>query len=427
MQSRNRKGVMSVICCSLAVWWSGAIAFGYPGVMAPYWQQTFGVGAAATGSVVTFMLLALAICMFISGKVNAKYGMRVCVLLGLIFSVIAMVILRMAKNIQTVYVWAFVNNVGLSFMFGPGVAIVQQWFPHRRGLVSGILNMVFGGSAAVMSPIWNHQLATLGYEKTNMILLILIVVTDLVALIACEGPGRTKLTDEEKAAHESLMSGGAKKGKRAKPPMINYTTKEALSNKCFWLVWLTWVFMGAAGISMVSMAKSYSISLGITGAIVLTTFNITNGLSRIICGILSDIIGPMYTGMIGFAVCAIGYLALPHVSGVAGVAVFAACVGYGLGTLFASTPPIASGIFGLKHFGTIFGLIWTAYGFIGGIVGPMLAGIVLDRTGGNYTIVFTYLAVFAVIGIILYFILSRAAVKERARKEAALAAAGETT
>ena len=106
-----------------------------------------------------------------------------------------------------------------------------------------------------------------------------------------------------------------------------------------------------------------------------------------------------------------------------GVAVFAACVGYGLGNLFAITPPLASGIFGLKNFGTIFGVIFTAYGFVGGIVGPMLAGVVLDRTGNNYTIVFTYLAAFALIGALLMVILTRASAKEKEKKLAQLAAA----
>ena len=423
MKSRNRKGVFSVICCCIAVWWSGAIAFGYPGVMTPYWQEAFGVGSAATGLVVTFMLLALAICMFISGKVNAKYGMRVCVTCGLVFSVLAMIILLNAKNIYTVYVWAFVNNVGLSFMFGPGTAICQQWFPNRRGLVTGVLNMVFGGSAAVMSPIWNNMLANMGYRKLNIILLIMIVITDLIALIACEGPSRTKLTPEEKKAHEELLASCAGKGKKG-GMVANYTLKEALSTKCFWLIWLSWVFMGAAGISMVSLSKSYSIAIGITGAIVLTSFNIANGVGRIICGILCDAIGPAWTGVIAFVICAGGYLALPHVSGVAGVAICAICVGYGLANLFATTPSLASGIFGLKNFGTIFGVIWTAYGFIGGVVGPMIAGLVLDRTGNNYSMVFTYLAVFAVIGAVLYFILTKATVKEREKKLAEIAAAG---
>ena len=57
-----------------------------------------------------------------------------------------------------------------------------------------------------------------------------------------------------------------------------------------------------------------------------------------------------------------------------------ACIGYSLGTLFAISGPLVSDLFGLKYFGMIFGLIFTSYGFIGGLVGPLLASVVLNTT-----------------------------------------------
>ena len=41
--------------------------------------------------------------------------------------------------------------------------------------------------------------------------------------------------------------------------------------------------------------------------------------------------------------------------------------------------------------GAIFGLIFTAYGFVSGPLGPWLSGHILDVTRGNYTLVFSYL------------------------------------
>ena len=89
------------------------------------------------------------------------------------------------------------------------------------------------------------------------------------------------------------------------------------------------------------------------------------------------------------------------------MAALSACVGFGLGTLFTVTGPIASQRFGLKHFGAIFGLIYTAYGFVGGVLGPALSGVILDRTGGSYTAVFTYLAGCALAGVLLMALLRR--------------------
>ena len=106
-----------------------------------------------------------------------------------------------------------------------------------------------------------------------------------------------------------------------------------------------------------------------------------NGVGRLIAGIFCDRIGGETTGIIAFVLAALGYLLLPHAGGETVVAALSACVGFGLGTLFTVTGPIASQRFGLKHFGAIFGLIYTAYGFVGGVLGPALSGVILDRTG----------------------------------------------
>jgi MFS transporter, OFA family, oxalate/formate antiporter len=90
------------------------------------------------------------------------------------------------------------------------------------------------------------------------------------------------------------------------------------------------------------------------------------------------------------------YLLLPHVHGLPLVAFLAALVGLAFGTLFAVSAPLAVDCFGLSHFGPIFGLIFTAYGFIAGLLGPALSGFVLDISGENYLPAFTYLGALCV-------------------------------
>ncbi|MBW1971968.1 MAG: MFS transporter, partial [Deltaproteobacteria bacterium] len=46
----KRKGVLAVIGSAGAIFWPGAFIFGFPGVMAPYWQQIFNVGKGAIGN-----------------------------------------------------------------------------------------------------------------------------------------------------------------------------------------------------------------------------------------------------------------------------------------------------------------------------------------------------------------------------------------
>jgi len=122
--------------------WSGFLAFGYPGIMSTYWQEEFNVGAAQTGSVVTFMLFAMAASMFFCGRIHVKIGMRKCIITGTVCIVLAMVMQFLIQNMTGAYIWGFITNVGLSFIYGPGLATVQQWWPERRGAASALFNLL---------------------------------------------------------------------------------------------------------------------------------------------------------------------------------------------------------------------------------------------------------------------------------------------
>jgi len=47
----------------------------------------------------------------------------------------------------------------------------------------------------------------------------------------------------------------------------------------------------------------------------------------------------------------------------------------------------------MDHFGAVIGMIFTAYGFVAGVIGPWLTGRLLDVTGGNFSAIFIYLGV----------------------------------
>ena len=106
---------------------------------------------------------------------------------------------------------------------------------------------------------------------------------------------------------------------------------------------------------------------------------------------------------VSFAGAALAYMIMPHGQGIWLWATLAAVVGFAFGTLFAVSAPLAGDCFGMTHFGAVFGLIFTAYGFVSAPLGPWLSGYILDLTRGNYTIVFSYLGLMylAAAGIIL--------------------------
>ena len=203
---------------------------------------------------------------------------------------------------------------------------------------------------------------------------------------------------------EGVGSAGAAPGDRtgvsAAPLGPAATVGESLRSSSFWFLWLTWALQGAAGIALVTLAVPYGLARLQTLAsavMILTAFNLTNGLSRLIMGYLSDKISRTGGMSLAFLAAGIAYLLLPRVSGLAVIMVLAAVIGFAFGTLFAVSAPLAVDCFGLKHFGAIYGLVFTAYGFLAGAIGPSLSGYLLDATGANFSIVFSYLGCFCLI------------------------------
>ncbi len=397
-RSSRDRGILAVAGSSAAIFWPGAFVFGFPGVMGSYWQGVFNVGQGPIGSTLFFSLAALGIFMFPVGRWQEKIGTRRMITIGATICGLNGATIAYASNVSMLYLWAFLIGLGSSFIYVPALTTVQRWHPERRGLVSGIVNMVFGLSAAIMSPLFAIMLESMGYVPMNIAMAVTALVVGVMGAQFTETPERVRSLGRESEPHE-------------KPPPRgrgSLTVGETVRTKSFWFLWLTWAFQGAAGISMVTLSTAFGVSKGFaleSAVVILTVFNVMNGVSRILTGYLSDIIGRNSAMSTVFFVAGFAYFALPHARSLLASAALAAMIGFAFGTLFAVSAPLAADCFGLKHFGAIFGLVFTAYGFVSGAIGPSLSGFILDVSRGNFTIVFLYLGAFCVVsGFLIRFV-----------------------
>ncbi len=392
---KDRKALLAVLGACVAIFWPGALTFGFPGVMAPIWQEMFHVGRAATGLTIFFMLAAVGAFMFLVGRWQERWGLRRMIVLGVILTAFASLVVSQAGSIHTVYVWAFFNGMASSFVYVPALTLVQWCYPKRRGLAAGLVSMVFGISAAIMSPLFAKMLFAFGYQFMNLYLAVLALSIGLLGAYFARAP----------EAWENAASARRAGSVAAKPaPQViaakSFSVMESLHTRSFWLLWITWTFAGAAGVSLTLLATEYGLFLGFSlpsAILILTAFNLTNGISRLISGILSDRFGRNQVMSLAFLAAAFAYFLLPWANALGACTLLAAVVGFSFGTLFSVSAPLVADCFGLEHFGAIFGLTFAAYGFVAGPLGPTLSGYLLDVTGDNFLLVFLYLGVFCLI------------------------------
>nr|WP_319491916.1 MFS transporter [uncultured Desulfobacter sp.] len=102
-----------------------------------------------------------------------------------------------------------------------------------------------------------------------------------------------------------------------------------------------------------------------------------------------------------FLMAALAYLLMPFFHNLYVLSLLASVVGLAFGVLFTVSAPLVSECFGLENFGRVFGLVFTAYGFVAGFLGPWMSGVVLNLTHDNFSIVFTGFAFFYMVSAIL--------------------------
>jgi len=372
---RPYRAYLVLAAAGLTAFIPGSLVFGFPGVMGPYWQKTFNVGRAEIGQILFYVLAAAGLHMFLIGRLQERMRPSWIAGMGAAIYGLSLMLLGRASHMDAVYLWAFLTGASSAFCYLPPLMVVQRWFPGRKGLVSGLVSMTFGLSGAVMAPVYSHLFQSFGYMTMTRLAGAIVLLAGLAAATGIRLPPAAGVP-----AHGSGI--------------LSVSAWQSVRTRSFWLLWFTNAFAGAAGIAMVTLAIPFGTARGLAGAeavFLLMAFNFTNGASRLVSGFLSDKVGrkKIMSGAFFLAGCA--YFLLPHLESPAVWAALAAVVGFAFGTLFAVSAPFVSDCFGMAHFGSIFGLVFTAFGFFSGALGPWLSGYLLDSSGGNFTLVFLYL------------------------------------
>ena len=94
---------------------------------------------------------------FIGGRIQDRRGPKVVALTGAVIYSIGVIIASFARNGDQL--WLLVLGYGVISGFGLGlayivpIAMLQKWFPDRRGLITGLAVGGFGFGAVVTAPI----------------------------------------------------------------------------------------------------------------------------------------------------------------------------------------------------------------------------------------------------------------------------------
>ena len=294
--------------------------------------------------------------------------------------------------------WPVMIGVGLLGGAGIGlgyvvpIAVGMQWFPDKKGLITGIAVAGFGLGAMIwvkLAGTWGGLIVDYGIGRTFMIYGVIFMGLVLLGSLWMTFPPNFKPPQPDHVG-----------GK------FDFRSREMIRTIDYWSIFSTFAIGATAGLMCIGLMKQFPSQALVTNGTpeaaadaaagtAMVIFAIFNAIGRIGWGKISDIIGHAVNCdhhgrkkslIIMAASQGLLIIAFPYFAGIESTLyLFAALIGFNFGGNFALFPAITTDTFGHKFFGQNYGYVFLGYG-VGGTIGPMLGGYLGDM--GNFLLAF---------------------------------------
>nr|WP_315592865.1 oxalate/formate MFS antiporter [uncultured Cupriavidus sp.] len=351
----------------------------------PEIEETYGWSRANIQIAFTIFVLVQTWLAPIEGYFIDKFGPRLMVAFGALFIGFAWVINSQATTLMGFYVGAAVGGLGVGSIYATCINNAIKWFPDRRGLAVGLTAGGYGaGSAATILPI-AAMIESSGFQSTFLFFGILQGSLAFIAAWFLRAPQRSEVRASSKIYQSTR----------------DYTLKEALSTKLFWLMLVMFVLVVTGGMMAVAQLGVIAKDLGVKEfkvdlyfftmaalPLALMLDRVMNGISRPLFGWISDHIGREKTMVIAFSLEGIGIIALGYFgSNPYAFLILSGVVFLAWGEVYSLFSALSGDAFGTKHIGKIYGVLYTAKG-IGALFVP-IGNLMMEATGTWSTVLYT--------------------------------------
>ncbi len=383
-ESRYGWAIVAVIFASMGVAiGTGQYAFG---VFVEPLESHYGWSRTQINASLSFFAIGSLIAPLV-GKLMDKIGTKPVMGASLLLFSISYLLRPFMTDIWHWYAVSIVQFIGMpgSAML-PAGKLIGSWFPKRTGRMLGIsmmganfggVTMPFFASVLVSSHDWQHTYTTFG---------LLCLATALGAMLFIKDDPLSS-NSTTKNTNRTIQNGA--------------TVREALHSNSFYFVVLGVIAASFTYQSVLTQIIPHLQNEGMTveSASVFLGFVAGFGmLGKIVYGILTERIASRYVLMIALLSQSIGLAIIISVPTSYFVWIATPIYGMALGGTGVIMAILAQQTFGLKNFGTIFGLINMATA-ASALLGPIMVGATFDSTG-SYSFAFIIVAFIFGLGIL---------------------------
>jgi MFS family permease len=333
--------------------------------------------------------------MIIAGKCQDKFGPRITAFLGGLLVGLGFIwISQTTSYLNWVIGFGVLAGTGIGFGYSAATPPALKWFPpEKTGLIAGIVVSGFGLASVYIAPVSNLLLIKYGLQNAMLYFGVsfLLVVCGLSMFL--ENPPKDFIKKSADLEDGSSSISSIKK--------YDYNPSEMIKSSQFYILWFIYFIGAGAGLMVIgNVAEMAKRSLNESAFLVVAIMAVGNAAGRIFAGYISDKIGRrmslifmlLFQSILMFgAISVVGSQSNPYL-----LVILATLIGFNYGTNLSLFPSITKDIWGLKNFGTNYGIVFTAWG-VGGFVMGRLSQI-LNTSTGSFKSSFLTAGVMLIIG-----------------------------
>ncbi len=313
-------------------------------------------------------------CMMIAaGRIQDRFGPRVTAFIGGVLVGIGFLwISQTTGYLSWVFGFGVLAGTGIAFGYSTATPAALKWFhPGKTGMISGIVVAGFGLASVYIAPLAQYLLTTRGIHESMQIFgIAFFLIVSLFAIFLKNPPGGYCAPGDFACRRDS-----GNDDRRKKFQDVTAHPADLFKEPFFWMLWILYFIGAGAGLMVIgSVAGMARASMGQNAFIAVAILAVGNAGGRIAAGMLSDRIGRKQTLLAIFLFQGLLMFAAIPITGSAQtepliLIVVATLIGFNYGANLALFPSFTKDHWGMRHFGVNYGVLFTAWGFGGLIMG----------------------------------------------------------
>jgi len=399
----SKRAVAIIIAGFFTVFTAFGVRYIY-GILLPEMLPSLAISKTQAGVIFASYLIAYMVFSPILGLLTDRYDVRLILTLFVALLGAGALFMSYASSMVNASLFFMLAGLGHSACWVPVVTLIQRWAPDkRRGTALAFTDLGSASGIAVWSAVMPIIVANYDWRAgwTSVGLSAFLVAAMNFFLVRGHPGGKPGMQ-------------GKISSKPSREP-IRVTYKKILYDNKFWVIGLSYLFIGASILIPFTFLSTYA-AKGLnmpyeTAARLVTVIAIAGVFGKLVLGHLSDSLGRIRIMMVCGVLVASGSLGMAYSGELFTLSLFTAIFGLGYGAIWPVYAAAARDYFQKKSAGSVIGL-WTFLLGIGSIFSPILSGWTIDKTG-SYTSAFFLAFISAVLSFLLLLPMVRTPIEGR--------------